>query len=712
MTAAIGTPSPRAAAARTRQVHLVDLTAIAGANYSPTLGYLQAAAQADPEVAAGCTFVRHALLSRGPAFEQVCEQVLAALDDPLVVAFTVYFWNRAKSVELARRVKQAWPGCHIVMGGNDVSYQQDALFAEAPWTDVLVHGDGEFRFVELLRSLLRGRDGLDGRDDRDGLDGLDGLASIDGLSYWAGAGAHRRLVTTKAADRIADLSAVPSPISVYSDAELAATSLLVYETNRGCPYGCAFCYWGGATNSKVRQFPMERIEADLDRIIRLAGPHMMLALADANFGILPRDVDIARMLVDTCERYGKRVDFFVTWAKNCNKRIVQMAGLLRDGGLLAPVTLSAQSFSADALELANRSNIRVDNFRKLQAEFRDLGIPTYTDLIWGMPGETYDSFLTGTEEVLTAGGAPIIFPLLLLNNTDYTREKFRQDQKVVVRHLPVDVSDPELTGDTVVSHATMTEQEWLRGLEFRFCLYLFQKSLLRCTLRLLHASGGVRMVDLCELLRDFLFEREHDPVAGAIARNYRDSWSQPDRMDRELIEGELNIAVGSGELYGRQETHYEAILHRLVRDPDTLARFLDEAVAVLLRSLPEECRPQGESLRAARELDLAAGAVFRAMATGVAEPLDFRLPADLMRLLRDAGDLPPELDCPQDGEITGRISAAPVFLQDFHPSYSFSRFVVLVWRGLVSPLREAAVDWTVGRVSTPSCLVADLGGRT
>lgn len=666
-----------AAAVRPRQVHLVDLTTIAGANYSPTLGYLQAAAQADPQIAAHCAFTRHALLSRGSFFEQVCGQVLASLDDPLVVAFTVYFWNRAKSVELARRVKLAWPDCHIVMGGNDVSYQQDALFAEAPWVDVLVHGEGELRFVELLRSLLH--------------DG-EGISAIDGITYWSGGGTDRKPATTMAPERIADLAMVPSPLSVYSDAELAQTSLLVYETNRGCPYGCAFCYWGGATNSKVRQFPMERVAADLDRIIRLAGPHMMLALADANFGILPRDVDIVRMLVDTCDRYGKKPEFFVTWAKNSNKRIVQMAGMLRDGGLLAPVTLSAQSFSPAALELGNRSNIRADHFRKLQAEFRDLRIPTYTDLIWGMPGETYESFLSGVEEVLTAGGAPLVFPLLLLNNTDYTREKFRQEQKVVVRHLPVDVSDPELTGDTVVAHATMTEEEWLRGLEFRFCLYLFQKSLLRCTLRLLHSAGGVRMVDLCELLRGFLLERSPDAPAGAIARNYRQSWQDPDQIDRTLIEEELGIEVGHGELYGRQETHFEAALHRLVRDPAVLEHFVDEAVALLLRSLPEESRPQREMLCAARELDLAAGAVFRSMITGTAEKADFRAPADLLDLLRDSGDLPPDLACPPGVEVTGQISAPPEHLEGFQPAYRFSRFVGLVWRGLVSPLREAVVE--------------------
>ncbi|MFF2505870.1 radical SAM protein [Streptomyces sp. NPDC058067] len=673
---------PEKTAARRRQVHLVDLTTIAGAGYSPTLGYLQAAAEAAPDVAARCTLTRHALMSRGPFFEQACEQILSALDDPLVVAFTVYFWNRANSVELARRIKTAWPDCHIVMGGNDVSYQQDALFAEAPWVDVLVHGEGELRFVELLRSLL---------------DGRETLSAIDGISHWSSTGTDRTLVTTEPAARIADLSTVPSPLSAYSDAELAATSLLVYETNRGCPYSCAFCYWGGAVNSKVRQFPMERIASDFERIIKNAGPHMMFALADANFGILPRDVEIARMLVDLCDRHGKKVDFFVTWAKNCNKRIVETATLLRDGGLLSPVTLSTQSFDPTALNLAKRSNIRVDNFRTMQAEFRDLGIPTYTDLIWGMPGETYDSFLSGAEEVLAAGGTPLIFPLLLLNNTDYTREKFQREQRLVVRHLPVDVSDPEMTGDVVVGHATMTEEDWLRGLEFRLCLYLFQKSLLRCTLRLLHATCGVRIVDLCERLREFLFERSPDVVAGSLARNYRQAWREPGTIDCRLIEEELGVKVGSGEIYGRHEIHYEATVHRLVRDPVVLEHFTDEALAVLLRAIPRDSWPDPEALRAARELDRAAGAVFRSVITGEAEPAEFRARPELLDLLRDAGDLPADLVCPPGAEVTGHITAPPAHLTGLTPSHRFTRFVGLVWRGMVAPLREATVEWDVPR---------------
>jgi hypothetical protein len=433
---------------------------------------------------------------------------------------------------------------------------------------------------------------------------------------------------------------------------------------------------------------------------------MMLALADANFGILPRDVEIARMLVDICDRYGKKLDFFVTWAKNCNKRILETAALLRDGGLLAPVTISTQSFSPTVLDLAQRSNIRLHNFRELQAEFRKLGIPTYTDLIWGMPGETYDSFLAGVEETLAAGGAPVMFPLLLLNNTDYTRESFREEQKIVVRNLPFDVSDPELTGDVVVAHADMTEEDWLRGLEFRLCLHVFQKSLLRCTLRVLARDAGVRLVDLCDLLRDFLFDGTADDVTHAIAQNYRAAWTDPESLDRDLLQGELGLEVGNGDLYGRQEIHYEAILHRLVQDPARLARFVDAAVDFLLSRLPEGARPDRDGLRPVVGLDLAAGSVFRSMITGEAEQAVFTVPAATLSVLSEAGDLPPRLSLPEGGDVTGRVSAPAKLLAGHHPHYSFSRYVVLCWRGMVSTLRDAefacpAAIPTGRRVPTP-----------
>ncbi|WP_345639435.1 cobalamin-dependent protein, partial [Rugosimonospora acidiphila] len=235
-------------------------------------------------------------------------------DDPdatFVVAFTVYFWNRPQTMAVAARIKAARPHAVIVVGGNDVTNQQDAVFEEAPAVDVLVHGEGELRFVEVCRNILQGCDPIEG---------VRGVSAVRNGS----------VVTTPAADRIKDLESIPSPLlnSVYEDADLAGTRMIIYETNRGCPYSCAFCFWGGATNTKVRQFSIERIAAELERIVRVAAPNSHIFVADANFGILSRDIEIVQIFVDLCAKYDKRIVFMTNWAKNSNSKVVEIAEIL------------------------------------------------------------------------------------------------------------------------------------------------------------------------------------------------------------------------------------------------------------------------------------------------------------------------------------------------------------------------------------------------
>ncbi|WP_458247090.1 radical SAM protein [Streptomyces sp. MAI_2237] len=347
-----------------RPVQLVEFTAMHGVRYSVTLGYLKATSVADPALDNACDFRISVREQSGG--DQAMTELLDSWDEPFVVALTVFFWNRAQSLELAQRVKERWPNCRIVVGGNDVSHQQEALFAEAPWVDVLVHGEGELRFRDLLHCFLAEGD----------------LATIPGISYWAADG---NLVTNPDADRITDLEQIVSPIltPVYSDEEITGSSMIVYETNRGCPYRCAFCYWGGATNSKVRQFDLDRIFAELDRLIRLMPTDATLFIADANFGILARDRQIAEHIVELSKRYDKRLIVSTNWAKNSNERIVEIASMLHAADLTGAITLSAQSFDAEVLKIANRSNIRTDHYRRLLTRFRALDVPTYTDLIWG-----------------------------------------------------------------------------------------------------------------------------------------------------------------------------------------------------------------------------------------------------------------------------------------------------------------------------------------
>ena len=54
------------------------------------------------------------------------------------------------------------------------------------------------------------------------------------------------------------------------------------------------------------------------------------------------------------------------------------------------VTLSLQSVNAMTLASINRANISSETYRELQRRFASDGVYTYTDLILGLPGETYE----------------------------------------------------------------------------------------------------------------------------------------------------------------------------------------------------------------------------------------------------------------------------------------------------------------------------------
>ena len=72
--------------------------------------------------------------------------------------------------------------------------------------------------------------------------------------------------------------------------------LASWETNRGCPFSCAYCDWGSATNSKVARMELDRVFDELDYVYNLGLSHVQWLFADANFGILKRDAEIAAKL--------------------------------------------------------------------------------------------------------------------------------------------------------------------------------------------------------------------------------------------------------------------------------------------------------------------------------------------------------------------------------------------------------------------------------
>jgi radical SAM superfamily enzyme YgiQ (UPF0313 family) len=591
--------------------HLVEITAMPDVRYSLILGSLQASAQVDPTVASSYRFSKHVLF-QDPGLMERLPAWTAGLEPPDVVALSVYFWNRTAVMTVAREVKRLWPQCLVVLGGNDVSYQTESVFGE-PAVDVLVHGEGEITFRNLLRALAEPEGDL---------------RTVNGISYRDG----EQVVTTTAATRIMDLAELPSPIlsGVYGDDAIATSRTIIMETNRGCPYSCAFCYWGGATKSKVRAFPLERVKAEISHVVEHAPQNATLFLADANFGILPRDVEIAEWLVSELKRHNKQMFLYTNWAKNTNKRVMEAARILYSHRLIAAVTLSAQSFTPEVLQIANRSNIRTSYYRTLQREFQEHGIPTYTELIWGLPGETLQTHLDSVEEAIEAGGHPVVYPLLLLNNTEYTRDTFRDEHGLLTRFLPYQVANPEMQAEFVIGHERMTTDDWQAGLDIRLAGAVFYNCLLRSLLHYLHLRTGVRIVDLYARLVAYLDDVCSDEVIRRLTANQRVTWSDPSALDMGLI----RTLVRDDAI--PEHLHYQAIMQRLAQQ-GTAGLIAREAAEYLYDGLDPAAAPAREEFEAVLAFQSDVAESIADCVRGEIRTRASRLPADVHTLLEEAG---------------------------------------------------------------------------
>ena len=124
---------------------------------------------------------------------------------------------------------------------------------------------------------------------------------------------------------------------------------------------------------------------------------------DANFGILKRDVEIAEYASFVKRTTGYPKALSVQNTKNATERAYLTQKILADSGLNKGVTLSMQSLDKETLENIKRDNISLNTYEQLQKRFTVDGVPTYSDLILALPGETYDSFTNGISTLIENG---------------------------------------------------------------------------------------------------------------------------------------------------------------------------------------------------------------------------------------------------------------------------------------------------------------------
>jgi radical SAM superfamily enzyme YgiQ (UPF0313 family) len=469
-------------------VTLVELSAFE--NLMPLVsGYLQAYACRDEVIAGSCSFDRYVT----SAMDADAADVLAALADrdSDVYALSCYIWNMGLVRRILPELRRARPHARIILGGPQVMNHAAEYVPPEAENMLVCNGEGEITFYRFLVEMLTPNPDF---------------AAIPGVGFWRDG----QLVTTQPAERIRDLDEIPSP---YSDAifpDNTYTSAIL-ETNRGCPFHCSFCYWGAATNDKVNKLELQRTLDDVTWISE--NGFVALMIADANWGIAPRDIEVTKHIVACHERTGFPIIVAMAAAKNRPERMAEITQILVRGGLLTSQPISLQTLSPAALQMVERSNIRPDTFSRLQQSLRQRRISSYIELIWPLPGETLHSFREGIGTLCATGSDTIIaYPHLLLHNTPmYARQELlglRCER----------VADPVAEADVVVQTNWVSRAEYEQGVWFAYathCLYNLRG--LYYLASHLTRTGSASHAEFLTAAADYFQSRLDNPVARFFA---------------------------------------------------------------------------------------------------------------------------------------------------------------------------------------------------
>jgi hypothetical protein len=458
-------------------------------------GYLEAYARADPALARDFHFTKLTASARQP-LEGIARSVIGTQAD--VYALSCYVWNSGVMRALVRHIRAASSDAHILLGGPQVMHHGDRYLDRTDERLALCNGEGEKTFAEYLKELLSAQPDL---------------TKVSGLTCCKDG----ELVTTEQRARIADLNTIPSPfLTGLFDRDRYSTSII--ETNRGCPFGCGFCYWGAATNDRVFRFDEQRVCEEIAWMARNEIVYMFIA--DANWGMLGRDIDISRHIADCAREFGNPNIVYFSAAKNKPKAVTQIVAILTDAGLIAAQPVSMQTLEPDSLKLIKRQNIKLEAFGQLQADLHERGVSSFAELIWPLPGETLTSFKRGIGMLCERDAHSIIsYGHLLLHNSPLYEQ--RAELGLVTR--PVD--DAVAEAEIVIQTQQVSPTEFEEGMRYSYVVQAIQNTrAMRSTAAYLNEHG---YLGYQELFDDFLaFWRQRpdgEPIVGFVERSIKEA---------------------------------------------------------------------------------------------------------------------------------------------------------------------------------------------
>jgi hypothetical protein len=341
-------------------------------------------------------------------------------EPPFIIGASNYMWNLDITYKYLSAIKQQYPEIITIMGGPnypDIRSEQIQWLEEHPNVDCYVYKDGEIPFSEIVGHLLKEPDLIAFKQAK--------LASCHTFH-------NGESLIGEMGPRLLDLSLAPSPYTMgLMDKFFEETLLPAMQTNRGCPFSCAFCTEGGDYYNKVSKHSLQRKKEEFDYIASHIKHTKTLRLTDSNFGMFKEDVEFSKYLGEIRRSTGFPEYVLCTTGKNRKERVLECNENL--GGILR-ITASVQSLDKEVLANVKRSNISIEDLTHFSDQTSDTDAESYSELILGLPGDSRSAEENGFKGLMDTGISLITqhqFALIHGSelNTKTNRDKFEMVTK-------------------------------------------------------------------------------------------------------------------------------------------------------------------------------------------------------------------------------------------------------------------------------------------
>jgi radical SAM superfamily enzyme YgiQ (UPF0313 family) len=304
--------------------------------------------------------------------------------EPDVIGLSTYCWNMRKILKLSELTKHVLPDTKIVLGGPEAGPIAEKYLRENPQLDIIVRGEGEVIFYELLKFFVA--------KDRK-------LSDIDGISYRK----NEKVFSTDDRVLIEDLNEIPSP---YLTGILKPQDKATYlETYRGCPFKCAYCFEGKGY-PKLRFFSEERLKEEV-KLVTQDHSVRSFSFVDPVFNLNPKNMERLSSIMKASRNPDVKLHTIEIIMETIDENTIEK---LKECNV-ASIETGPQTVNEKTLENINR-HFDAEKFAAGINLLLKNQIKVLCDLMLGLPGDNFFKFLKSVKCIFELRLNVVIFSTL------------------------------------------------------------------------------------------------------------------------------------------------------------------------------------------------------------------------------------------------------------------------------------------------------------